>query len=215
MRPNSERVPQFYGLSTFDDRGRDEFIDPMPLSTGHKLVLAPEDESRRVLISSDSELNLFDGRVLAQNGTFVVRSFLPADKNGKVLEWFVEASYDPEWVREPTVGFSQIGYTPAQKKVAVVELDRNDTPEKTAGIFRVDDSGNSIKVMEGNYDNKRGTAQTQADDSRAKLGVGEYIDKETGRRTYGSGKATIPQDAPPRPSDKHAWDSATAKWVLL
>ena len=76
-------------------------------------------------------------------------------------------------------------------------------------------SGNSIKVMEGNYDNKRGTAQTQADDSRAKLGVGEYIDKETGRRTYGSGKATIPQDAPPRPSDKHAWDSATAKWVLL
>ena len=76
-------------------------------------------------------------------------------------------------------------------------------------------SGNSIKVMEGNYDNKRGTAQTQADDSRAKLGVGEYIDKETGRRTYGSGKATIPQDAPPRPSEKHAWDSATAKWVLL
>lgn len=148
MRPNSERVPQFYGLSTFDDRGRDEFIDPMPLSTGHKLVLAPEDESRRVLISSDSELNLFDGRVLAQNGTFVVRSFLPADKTGKVLEWYVEASYDPEWVREPNVGFSQIGYTPAQKKVAVVELDRNDTPEKTAGIFRVDDSGNSIKVMD-------------------------------------------------------------------
>lgn len=73
-------------------------------------------------------------------------------------------------------------------------------------------SGNSIKVMEGNYDNKQGA---QADKPKnCKLGVGEYIDKD-GRRTYGSGKATIPQDAPPRPSDKHAWDSATAKWVLL
>lgn len=75
-------------------------------------------------------------------------------------------------------------------------------------------SGNSIKVMEGNYDNKRG-AGAQQEETKANLGVGEYIDKETGRRTYGSGKATIPQDAPPRPSDKHAWDSATSKWVLL
>lgn len=75
-------------------------------------------------------------------------------------------------------------------------------------------SGNSIKVMEGNYDNKRGTGAQQPEE-QANLGVGEFIDKATGRRTYGSGKATIPQDAPPRPSERHAWDSATSKWVLL
>lgn len=78
-----------------------------------------------------------------------------------------------------------------------------------------DNSGNSIKVMEGNYDNKRGSAGQKPGDNRADLGVGEYIDRTTGRRTYGSGKATIPQDAPPRPSDRHAWDSETSKWVLL
>lgn len=75
-------------------------------------------------------------------------------------------------------------------------------------------SGNSIKVMEGNYDNDRNSRGKKPQDN-PNLGIGEYIDSETGRRTYGSGKATIPQDAPPRPSDKHAWDSATSKWVLL
>lgn len=74
-----------------------------------------------------------------------------------------------------------------------------------------DSGGNSIKVMEGNYDNKRGSAGQKP----SNLGTGEYIDRMTGRRTYGSGKVTIPQDAPPRPSERHTWDSETSKWVLL
>ena len=82
------------------------------------------------------------------------------------------------------------------------------------GDFRLAFRGNSIKVMEGNYDNDRNSRGKKPQDN-PNLGIGEYIDSETGRRTYGSGKATIPQDAPPRPSDKHAWDSATSKWVLL
>lgn len=147
MRPYSDRVPQFYGLSTFNDRGRGEYIEPQPIAEGHKLVMAPEDENLRVLISSDSDLYLYDGRVLAQNGTFVARTLLPAGKTGTVVEWYLESSYDPDWIRKPNVGFSQIGYTPAQKKVAVVELDRNDKPLASAGIYKVDDSGRSIEVM--------------------------------------------------------------------
>ena len=120
MHPNSEKINQFWGLSTFDDRGRDEFIVPKPISKGHTIVVAPEDESLRVLFQSEAELNLFDGRNLSQNGTYVVRSYLPAGKTGTVLEWYVEPTPDAKWIREPNVGFSQIGYTPAQKKVAVI-----------------------------------------------------------------------------------------------
>ena len=137
MLPRSEKIEQFYGLSTFDDRGRNEFIVPHPFSKGNTLVFAPEDPDLRVCIFSESEINLFDGRNLAQNGTFVVRSFLPGNKTGKVLEWYIEPSYDPNWVREPNIGFSQIGYTPAQKKVAVAELDKNAAPRETADIIRV------------------------------------------------------------------------------
>ena len=110
MHPNSEKISQFWGLSTFDDRGRDEFIVPKPISKGHTIVVAPEDESLRVLFRSDAELNLFDGRDLSQNGTFVVRSYLPEGKTGTVLEWYVEPTPDAQWIREPNVGFSQIGY---------------------------------------------------------------------------------------------------------
>jgi len=148
MKSKDEKIPQFWGLSTFDDRGRNEFIVPKPISKGHTIVVAPEDESLRVLFQSDTELNLFDGRNLSQNGTFVVRSFLPAGKTGKVLEWYIEPTPDSKWIREPNVGFSQIGYTPAQKKVAVIELDRNDKVASKAKVFRVNADGSSTLVLE-------------------------------------------------------------------
>ena len=74
---------------------------------------------------------------------------------------------------------------------------------------------NSIKVMEGNYDNKRGEARQQTGETRAKIGIGEYIEKATGRRTYGSGKVTIPPDAPPRPGEGYCWDEASKTWLYL
>ena len=148
MRPASEKIKQFYGLSTFDDRGLDEFIVPYPIAKGHTLVLAPEDDALRVLFQSDTELNLFDGRNLSQNGTFVVRSLIPSGKTGTVLEWYVEPTPDAQWIREPNVGFSQIGYTPAQKKMAVIELDRNDPVAAKAKIFRVNADGSSTLVLE-------------------------------------------------------------------
>ena len=148
VRPVSEKIPQYYGESTFDDRGRGEFLVPIALSTGHQIVMAPEDKALRVGIRSDQEVSLYDGRHLAQNGTFVVRSLLPAGKTGKVLEWYVEPSVDQQWTREPNIGFSQIGYTPAQKKVAVVELDRNDKPAATAKILRVNPDGGKSVAME-------------------------------------------------------------------
>lgn len=148
VKPTSERVPQFYGLSTFDDRGRGEFLENQSLDRGHKLVMAPESEDLRVAISSEQELQLFDGRALAQNGTFVVRTLLPAGKTGKVVEWYVEPAIDPSWRRAPNIGFSQIGYTPAQKKVAVLELDRADKVLASAQIIRVADDGSKSVALE-------------------------------------------------------------------
>lgn len=76
---------------------------------------------------------------------------------------------------------------------------------------------NWVKVTEGNYDNNRGGVKqptTASDGSQFQLGAGEFIASD-GRRTYGTGTATIPVSAPPRPSERHAWDAATAKWILL
>ena len=90
---------------------------------------------------------LYDGRNLAQNGWFVVRSLLPAKKTGKVLKWYVEPNTIPNWKRKPVIGFSQAGYTPDQEKVAVIELDKNDTPLKTASICQVTADGKDVEKL--------------------------------------------------------------------
>ena len=141
MHPVSEKITQYFGESTFDDRGRGDFPVALPMSTGHQIVMAPEDDALRVGITSDLEISIYDGRHLAQNGMFVLRSLLPAGKTGKVLEWYLETSISKDWIRPANIGFSQVGYSPAQKKVAVAELDKNDTPAATARLLKVNPDG--------------------------------------------------------------------------
>lgn len=150
-KPNSEKPKQFKGYITSDDRGTGSFIDPLPLETGHTLLIAPDAPERLVKITSpDAELMLFDGRMLAQNGWFVVRSILPAGKTGKVLSWIVEPNAIKNWIREPNIGFSQVGYLPSQPKVAVIELDKKDKPLEKATICKISDDGTATEVFSGN-----------------------------------------------------------------
>ena len=150
VRSGDEKIPQFSGHTTFDDRGLNEFIVPKPIARGSSLTLAPEDPERRVRIEGiDTELMLFDGRNLAQNGWFIVRSMLPAEKTGKVLSWHIEAGAVPGWIRTPVIGFSQVGYIPQQNKVAVIELDPNDKPLPTASLIQVTDEGKNIERLKG------------------------------------------------------------------
>ncbi len=147
IRPAAEKIPQFANHTTFDDRGRGEFIDPRPLAAGKLLALAPEDPERFIKITSETEVMLFDGRNLAQNGWFIVRSLLPAGKTGNVLQWYLEPNAVSGWVRPPVIGFSQAGYHPNQEKVAVIELDKKDTPRQKASLYRVTENGEIIEKL--------------------------------------------------------------------
>lgn len=90
-RPNSEKPRQYKGYKTYDDRGTDRYVDPLPLEQGREFILAPDAPERMITISSDdSDIMLYDGRMLAQNGWFVFRSLIPAGKTGKVITWTVE-----------------------------------------------------------------------------------------------------------------------------
>jgi endoglucanase len=153
IEPIDKKIPQFAGHTTFDDRGRGEFIVPSPIASGKTIVLAPEDPERCVRIVSETggeNLMLFDGRNLAQNGWFIVRSLLPSDKTGKVLTWYIEPNSIPNWKRAPVIGFSQVGYLPLQQKNAVIELDKNDTSLSMASLFQIMPDGKSIEKLTGN-----------------------------------------------------------------
>ena len=149
-RPNSQKPRQFKGFKTYDDRGTNRFVDPLPIDSGKSFVVATDAPERMIRISSnDSQLNLYDGRMLAQNGWFVLRSVLPKGKTGKVITWTVEPHAIPGWIRQPNIGFSQIGYIPNQPKVAVIELDKKDTPLTTASLMRINDDGTVKEAYRG------------------------------------------------------------------
>lgn len=149
-KPLNERPKQIYGYSTFDDRQRGDFIKPLPIDAGRKIVLAPDDPKHLVSITSqDADLMFFDGRNLAQNGWYIVRSLLPSGKTGKVLTWVLQPNTVNSWIREPNIGFSQVGYHTKQQKVSVIELDKNDKPFTKASLYRVDNNGKASEVFSG------------------------------------------------------------------
>lgn len=149
-RPNSEKAKQYKGYKTYDDRGTDQFVDALPLEKGRTLVMAQDDPERTLKITSDTDLLLYDGRIVAQNGWYVVRSMLPAGKTGKVITWTVQPYAIPNWVREPNIGFSQMGYQLDQPKVAVIEVDKNDKIEATAQVIRINEDGTETSAFTGN-----------------------------------------------------------------
>ena len=149
-RPNEEKPRQFKGFRTYDDRGTGQFVDPLPLASGHKILIAPDEPERMITVSSsDSQLELYDGRMIAQNGWFVLRSSLPKGKTGQVITWIVEPNTIPGWIREPNIGFSQVGYVPSQPKTAVIELDKMDKPLANASVIRICDDGKEKTAFTG------------------------------------------------------------------
>jgi endoglucanase len=125
-------------------------VEPLPLATGRSIVLSPEDPLTRVSISSDDgPLMLFDGRNQAQNGWFVVRTLIPADKTKDVIVWHIHANVIPDWRRIPVVGYNQVGYTPDRTKIAVIELDPLFEPPRTARVLRLLPSGEYKEAFSG------------------------------------------------------------------
>lgn len=152
-RSNSEKPKQFKGFKTYDDRGTDKFIDPLPMETGHEIIVGSDCPERMIKITStDNELKLYDGRMLAQNGWYVLRSVIPQGKTGKVISWTIEPNAIDGWIRKPNIGFSQVGYIPNQPKTAVIELDPNDNVRPTAQLYKIGEDAKPSIVYEGKTD---------------------------------------------------------------
>lgn len=122
---------------------------PAPLAEGKSLVLAPEDPERHVRLEATmGQLQLLDGRHKAQNGWFVVRSPLPAGRQGTVIQWHLHARQSQGWRRDPVIAYSQVGYHPSQQKIATIELDGADRWPGSARLERIRADGGREVVLE-------------------------------------------------------------------
>jgi endoglucanase len=123
--------------------------EPLPLATGSRITLSPEDPRTRVHITSvGAPLSLYDGRNRAQNGWFVIRTLIPSNRTENAVLWHVRPHVIPGWVREPMIAHSQAGYLPDRSKIAILELDPNFDAPKTARVLKLKPAGGYEQVFE-------------------------------------------------------------------
>jgi hypothetical protein len=114
-----------------------------PLATGQLLTVAPEAEMQKIEFRNvgPGSLQLIDGRSAHNNGWFIVRTPIPAGATDNAVEWIVTPNTVPDWTYRPVIQVSQIGYTPAQPKQAVIELPSGSAPTGEATLFHLTPQG--------------------------------------------------------------------------
>ena len=115
------------------------------LGTGKKLIVAPDSDKQRMTIESKTgELELWDGRANHNNGWYIVRGVIPANKTRGALEWVVTPHVIKNWIYEPVIQVSQLGYGTTQPKQVVIEQDKRDTRASPIKIFKLSETGKSL-----------------------------------------------------------------------
>jgi len=126
----------------------DAQVQPLPLARGHRVVIAPETPAQRLTIESrGAPLYLFDGRINHPNGWFIVRSPIQGPATTGAIDWLITPNAIPNWRAPPVVHVSQVGYHPAQRKVAVIEVDAADRAPRRATLVRIGEDGRREPVL--------------------------------------------------------------------
>lgn len=113
-----------------------------PYAVGKRFTVRPDDPYNRFTIESKgTDLKLYDGRMNHNNGWFVLRSEVPAGKTDGAIEWVITPNVVEEWLYRPVIQTSQVGYHPAQPKVAVIELDNRETKRLQPVLYRITEEG--------------------------------------------------------------------------
>jgi len=114
----------------------------LPYAVGRCLTVRPDDPYGRFEIRSDNvDMSLFDARMKHANGWFIVSSDIPGGVTKNALKWVITPNVVDDWLHEPVIQISQVGYHPAQPKVAIIELDKRDSSREKATVHKVTETG--------------------------------------------------------------------------
>ncbi|MDX9947881.1 MAG: glycoside hydrolase family 9 protein [Bacteroidales bacterium] len=137
---------QANGPAMADAKG--EIVAAQPMATGRKLVVAPETDLLRMTIESKTgDLQLLDGRYVHNNGWFVVRTVVNKGATKNAIEWVITPNMVEGWKSSPLIHVSQIGYHPGQEKVAIIELDKNESKTEEAVLVKLGENGSATPLI--------------------------------------------------------------------
>lgn len=109
-----------------------------PYAVGRKFTSRPDDPYNKVTIESlTGDLKLYDGRMNHNNGWFVLRSEITPGATKGAVKWIITPTVMPDWMYQPVIQTSQIGYHPNQPKEAIIEMDTRDNRQGTAQVVRI------------------------------------------------------------------------------
>ncbi|MEO6148505.1 MAG: glycoside hydrolase family 9 protein [Mucilaginibacter sp.] len=142
--------PQQANGQMYKDAGGE--LQTVPMAKGKTLTIAPELAIQRLQIEnlSSGDLELLDGRGKHNNGWFVVRSLVAKGATKNAIVWLVTPNAVEGWKSEPVIQVSQVGYHPAQQKIAVVELDKNDARKENISLVRIAEKGGFETILTAN-----------------------------------------------------------------
>ena len=116
-----------------------------PYAVGRKFTSRPDDRYSKVTVESlTGDLKLYDGRMNHNNGWFVLRSEIAAGVTKGAVKWIITPDVVEDWIYNPVVQTSQLGYHSAQPKQAVIELDARDTERAEAQIVCITADGEQV-----------------------------------------------------------------------
>jgi hypothetical protein len=120
-----------------------------PMATGSELVIVPENEKQTLRIKNlgENELHLIDGRAKHSNGWFVVRSLVPKGKTTNAIEWLVTPNVIENFMYNPVIQVSQVGYHPNQEKIAVIETDKIDNNIEDVKLLKINNQGGFTEIL--------------------------------------------------------------------
>jgi endoglucanase len=139
---------QANGPALIDNKGK--IVAAQPMASGRKLVVAPEEDHLRMSIESKTgDLQLLDGRYVHNNGWFVIRSLVSEGSSKNAIEWVITPNVVSDWKSTPVIHVSQIGYHPEQEKVAIIEIDKNDTKTENPVLVGLGENGKNTFLTVG------------------------------------------------------------------
>lgn len=113
-----------------------------PMGRGKQLLIAPEDDLKRMTITSQTgDLTLLDGRANHNNSWFIVRSLIAEGATTAAIKWVITPNADPKWRYAPVMQISQVGYTQKQHKKLVIEQDLRDVAADSVTLYELVDEG--------------------------------------------------------------------------
>ena len=116
-----------------------------PYAVGRKFTSCPADAMNRLTVESfTGDLKLYDGRMNHNNGWFVLRSEIAKGATKGAVRWKITPAIDPDWLSNPVIQTSQVGYHPRQPKRVIIETDAREQINEQVQLLSIGENGETL-----------------------------------------------------------------------